>query len=90
MFLCNTHAALGCAHEEDIIVDPDLIRDPAPDRKDHEMKLCTPQFGLNANLGSTRAVADRFAMWHRGSNAAIPTVGTAFKPYDQRPKERFL
>lgn len=44
----------------------------------------------NAPLVSTRAHATAFAMWHRGTVNAIPTVGTGFKPYDRRPKERLL
>ena len=54
------------------------------------MVNCLQQLCANAPLASTRAFAPAVAMWHRGTVNAIPTVGTGFKPYDQRPKERLL
>lgn len=46
------------------------------------------QLGANANRLSARALAPAAAMWHAVCTEGIPTVGTGFKPYDQRPKER--
>ncbi len=49
----------------------------------------TQPAGYRTNAAFLRAMsADRCAMWHLGSTVAIPTVGTGFKPYVQRPKER--
>ena len=53
------------------------------------MVICTQPSGSNqANVVSRRAHATRPAMWHLDAGATIPTVGTGFKPYGQRPKER--
>ena len=42
-----------------------------------------------ANLVSSRALAHHTCMWLADATA-IPTVGTGFKPYGQRPKETLL
>ena len=52
------------------------------------MDICARQLGANANCVSARALATHAAMWHAVRTEGIPTVGTGFKPYDQRPKER--
>ena len=51
------------------------------------MMQCTTQLDLAVNHVSDRALATPRA-WHPGTAVAISTVGTAFKPYGQRPKER--
>ena len=51
----------------------------------------TLHLGAQANRLSARALATAgtAAMWHAAvCDQGIPTVGTGFKPYDQRPKER--
>ena len=50
----------------------------------------THQLGAHANRLSARALTPTAAMWHAVCVNGIPTVGTGFKPYDQRPKERLL
>ncbi len=44
----------------------------------------------SANLVSSRAFAHNACMWLATDATAIPTEGTGFKPYGQRPKEKLL
>lgn len=44
----------------------------------------------SAPLVSARPCANRGSMWHTGTEHAISTVGTGFKPYCQRLKEKLL
>ena len=52
------------------------------------MDMCALQLGAHATRVSSRAFATNAAVWHAVRTEGIPTVGTGFKPYDQRPKER--
>ena len=53
------------------------------------MVNCLLQPAVRTNVAFSRAAAaDRHAMWHLGSTVEIPTVGTGFKPYGTRPKEK--
>lgn len=51
------------------------------------MDVCAQHHQRNANAAPAR-VFTRRATWHLGSTMEIPTVGTGFKPYGVRPKER--
>ena len=53
------------------------------------MVNCLSQTAMHTGAASARAAAaDRHAAWHLGSTVQIPTVGTGFKPYGKRPKEK--